>query len=124
MQSGKTQVNNGVEITSQAGLVLDEIIQAAAKAGEMISQIAGTAAQQSNAVAEATSSIEQTSRISAESKVGAEKAARACDRLRQLAERLQAILESFPSGNVGCNNDYIEEDSMLVSPQLQRTTVH
>jgi len=59
MKSGKEQVNKGVEITSQAGLVLDEIIQAAAKAGEMISHIAGTAAQQSSAVAEVTSNIEQ-----------------------------------------------------------------
>ena len=122
MQSGKTQVNNGVEITSQAGLVLDEIIQAAAKAGEMISQIAGTAAQQSNAVAEATSSIEQTSRISAESKVGAEKAARACDRLRELAERLQSTLFNFSGGNAEHGKPlYAEEDSVAANPQFQHS---
>lgn len=105
MKAGTDQVNKGVEITSQARLVLDEIIQAAAKAGEMISQIAGTAEQQSSSVVEVTSNIQQTSKISAESKVGAERAVQACDKLRELAGRLQETLQTF-SGEKTDETDY------------------
>ena len=120
MQSGKEQVNKGVEITSQAGLVLDEIIQAAAKTGEMISQIAGTAAQQSSAVAEVSSNIEQTSKISAESKVGADRAVRACDKLRDLAERLQGTLQ-VSSGEKDGEVVYDPTPSVGGSPRLQHS---
>ncbi|HYU47906.1 MAG TPA: methyl-accepting chemotaxis protein, partial [Terriglobales bacterium] len=67
MQAGTKEVEQGVELTTQAGSSLHDIIQMSEQVGDMITQIATAATEQSAASEEINGNIDQISKITAAS---------------------------------------------------------
>ncbi|HXZ11184.1 MAG TPA: methyl-accepting chemotaxis protein [Candidatus Sulfotelmatobacter sp.] len=101
MEGGTKQVESGVEMTTQAGSSLHEIIQSAEQVGEMVTHIATAATEQSSATEEVNANIEQIAKITAETSEGARQSAKACHDLSNLALDLQKIVEHFKIGTNG-----------------------
>ena len=101
METGTTQVQAGVETTTEAGLALNEIIQSAQQVGDMVTHIATAATQQSSATEEINVNVEQIAKITAESAAGAQQSAKACHDLSTLALDLQNIVAQFKLGANG-----------------------
>jgi len=101
MESGTKQVESGVEMTTQAGSSLHEIIQSAEQVGEMVTHIATAATEQSSATEEVNTNIEQIAKITAETSEGAQQSAKACHDLSNLALDLQKLIDQFKVGTDG-----------------------
>ncbi|HXZ11183.1 MAG TPA: methyl-accepting chemotaxis protein [Candidatus Sulfotelmatobacter sp.] len=101
MEGGTKQVESGVEMTTQAGSSLHEIIQSAEQVGEMVTHIATAATEQSSATEEVNTNIEQIAKITAETAEGAQQSAKACHDLSNLALDLQNIVGQFKIGTNG-----------------------
>ncbi len=104
MEQGKTQVEEGVVSTVQAGDSLKEIIHMAEQVGEMIIHIATAATQQSSATEEVNNNMEQIARLVKESADGAHQSAKACQDLSELALDLQKMVGNFNLSKVNGHN--------------------
>jgi methyl-accepting chemotaxis protein len=95
MQAGTRQVDNGVEITAQAGNSLAEIITAAQQAGDMVAQIATATTEQSGTTDEIKSTVERIAQVTRESTAGTQQSAKACQELSSLTVELQKLVGRF-----------------------------
>ena len=98
MQSGTKEVEQGVELTTQAGSSLREIIQMAEQVGDMVTHIATAATQQSAATEEINGNIEQIAKIAAGSASSAQQTTNALQDLSGLASNLQRLVGQFRLG--------------------------
>ena len=99
METGVKQVETGVQVATQAGTSLAEIIQAAQQVGDMITQIATAAEQQTSAAEQIKDSMESIAQITRESAAGAQQSAKASQDLSGLALNLQQLVGRFQLGN-------------------------
>jgi methyl-accepting chemotaxis protein len=95
MQTGTSQVEEGVQFTSRAGDSLKQIIQMSEQVGEMITQIATAATEQSSASEEVNHNMEQIAKLVNESASGAQQSAKASQDLSGLALDLQNMVANF-----------------------------
>jgi methyl-accepting chemotaxis protein len=95
MESGLSNVHQGVVSTTEAGEALNRIIEMARQVGEMTTQIAAAASQQSAATEQISQSLEQIARITGESATGSQQSARACQDLTDLALDMQNLVGEF-----------------------------
>ena len=95
MQASTDRVKTGLEMTTQAGGSLSEIIAAARTVGDMVAQIATAATEQSSATEQIGRSIETITQVAHESASGTQQAAKACQELSSLALTLQEHVSRF-----------------------------
>ncbi len=95
MEAGTRQVNEGVDLASQAGAALRNIIAAVDKVNDMITQIAGATEEQSSAAEEISSSIEGIASVTKEAASGSQQTTAAGQDLARMATKLQAMVKQF-----------------------------
>ncbi len=95
MQDGTKEVEQGVELTTQAGSSLHDIIQMSEQVGDMITQIATAATEQSATTDEINGSIEQIAKITSASAVSAQQTTDALQGMSALATSLQRLVGQF-----------------------------
>ena len=98
METGTKDVEQGVELTSQAGSSLHDIIQMSEQVGDMITHIATAATQQSAATAEIDGNVEQMAKITASSAQSAQQTTAALQALSGLASNLRQLVGRFRLG--------------------------
>jgi len=98
MRSGTAAVEQGVEVTAEAGESIQQIIREADKVGLMVAQIASAATQQAAATEEVTTTIGHVSDLAADSADGARRSAGTCEQLLNLALGLQNMVDRFEVG--------------------------
>ena len=91
-------VEQGVEVTGQAGESIQGIIREADVMGRLVAQIAGSATQQAAATEEVTASMRKIYDFAASSASGAHLSARACEQLFNLALGLEKLVDRFDVG--------------------------
>jgi methyl-accepting chemotaxis protein len=101
MQAGTKEVEQGVELTTQAGCSLHDIIQMSDQVGEMVTHIATAATQQSATTEEINGNIEQIAKITAASVASAQQTTGALQDLATLATNLQQLVGQFRLGLEG-----------------------
>ena len=95
MQASSDRAEMGLEMATQAGDALSEIIAAAKLVGDMVNQIATAAIQQSSTTEQINRSIEKITQVTSESAIGTQQSARACQELSNLALTLQEQVSRF-----------------------------
>jgi len=95
MQSGTAQVEAGVATTTQAGALLQQIIESAEELGEMVMQIAAAVTEQSASTEAVNQNIDKISEITSASAQGAQESAKACHDVSHLAQSLQEVVGLF-----------------------------
>jgi methyl-accepting chemotaxis protein len=98
MQAGTNEVQLGVELTTQAGSSLHDIIQMSEQVGDMVTHIATAATEHSAATEEINNSIEQITKITAASAAGTQQTTDALQDLAALAANLQRLVGQFRLG--------------------------
>ncbi len=91
----RQEVDQGVELTTQAGSSLQDIIRTSEEVGDMIAQIATAANQQSATTGEINGSMEQIAKITAGSAAGAQQTTEALHDLSGLASGLRRLVGQF-----------------------------
>ena len=104
MQSGTREVEQGVNLTTQAGSSLQEIIEMSEKVGEMITHIATASTQQSATTEEINHNIEQIAKIASSSALSAHQTTDAMQDLSGLASNLQRLVGQFHLGSEAGGN--------------------
>jgi len=99
MQSGTKEVEQGVELTTQAGSSLHEIIQMSEQVGDMVTHIATASTEQAAATEEINGNLEQILKITAASASGAQQTTDALQDLSALASSLQRLVGQFRLGS-------------------------
>ena len=95
MNDGTTQVTQGVELATEAGASLQQIVSATRDVTAMIQSIASAAQQQSTAGEEVSRSVDQISAISTRSLEATAQAADAASHLSGKADELQRLIGRF-----------------------------
>jgi methyl-accepting chemotaxis protein len=98
MHAGTKEVELGVELTTQAGSSLHNIIQMSERVGDMVTHIATAATQQSAATEQINGSIERIAKITAASAADARQTTSALADLATLAADLQELADQFRLG--------------------------
>jgi hypothetical protein len=98
MEAGTKEVALGVELTTQAGSSLHDIIQMSEQVGDMVTHIATAATQQSAATEQINGSIEQIAKITAASAANAQQTTSTLEDLATLAANLQQLVGQFRLG--------------------------
>jgi methyl-accepting chemotaxis protein len=98
MQAGTKEVELGVELTTQAGSSLHEIIQMSEQVGDMVTHIATAATEQSAATDEINGNIEQITKITATSAASAQQTTDTLQDFSALASNLQQLVGQFRLG--------------------------
>jgi methyl-accepting chemotaxis protein len=111
MQAGTKEVEQGVELTTQAGTSLHDIIQMSEQVGDMVTQIATAATEQSAASEEINGNIEQIAKITTASALGAHQTNEALQDLSALASNLQRLVGQFRLG--------VEDNGMAHKPEIR-----
>ncbi len=100
MESGTRQVEQGVELATQAGASLQEIVNSAKTVASMIQSIAAAAEEQSSASEQVSRNVESISSVTRQTNEGAGQAAQAAAELSRKAEELQRLVGRFKTGPV------------------------
>lgn len=95
MDSGTTEVNQGVELTTRAGQSLESIVSNAGRVTSQVRSIAASAEQQSVASEEINRSIVEISEIVQSARTSTNESASAADHLARKAESLRAVVGRF-----------------------------
>jgi methyl-accepting chemotaxis protein len=98
MREGTQEVEQGVELTTQAGSSLHDIIQMSQQVGDMVTLIATAATEQAATAEEINGNIEQIAKIAAGSAAGARQTTHALQDLSDLASSLQLVARQFRLG--------------------------
>jgi methyl-accepting chemotaxis protein len=98
METGTSQVEEGVKSTGKAGDSLKTIIKMSEQVGEMITQIAAAATEQSATSEHVGDNVQQIATLVKESAIAAQQTAKACQDLSGLALDLQTTVGSFKLG--------------------------
>ena len=95
MDSGTSEVENGVVLANEAGDALRQVVEGAQKISDMIIQIATAAEQQSTVSSEISVNVEKISHLSQENSSAASQTANAADGLLNLTTNLQQMISRF-----------------------------
>ncbi len=95
MDSGTTEVENGVVLANEAGNALHQVVEGAQKVSDMIMQIATAAEEQSSVSSEISGNVEKISHLSQENSAAASQTAHAADEVLNLATSLQQMVSRF-----------------------------
>ena len=95
MDSGTSEVENGVVLANEAGDALRQVVEGAQKISDMIIQIATAAEQQSTVSSEISVNVEKISHLSQENSSAASQTANAADGLLNLTTNLQQMVSRF-----------------------------
>ncbi|MCX6135968.1 MAG: HAMP domain-containing methyl-accepting chemotaxis protein [Ignavibacteriales bacterium] len=95
MEEGTKEVENGIQLTEQAGAALGEIVSAANNVTMMVAQIAAASEEQSKASEEIAKNVDGISSVMQETTQGTQQIAKAADDLNQLTEALQELVGKF-----------------------------
>ena len=95
MDSGTTEVENGVVLANEAGNALHQVVEGAQKVSDMIMQIATAAEEQSSVSSEIAGNVEKISHLSQENSAAASQTAHAADEVLNLATSLQQMVSRF-----------------------------
>ena len=95
MRTGTENVKSGVELASQAGDSLREIVKSSQEVSGMIASIASAAEEQSAASEQISKNIQSIDEITRQSVEASQQAASASTELSQRAESLQAMVARF-----------------------------
>lgn len=95
MEAGTRQVNEGVDLASQAGEALQNIIGAVDMVNDMINQIATATREQSAAAEEISTSIEGIASVTKEAASGSQQTTAAGQDLARMATKLQGMVKQF-----------------------------
>ncbi len=97
IESGKKQVEHGVEITSEAGLALHEMVELTGKVGEMVALVANTASQQTSRIQEASGALTRATETNKKSAEATQQSQRACEELRRLSDKMSELGQTSES---------------------------
>ena len=95
MDAGRSTVEEGVELSHQAGQALQRIVHASGNLRAMIESIAGATEEQAATSKQISASAESITSISAQTSDGANQAAQAAADLSSQAERLKSLVGRF-----------------------------
>jgi methyl-accepting chemotaxis protein len=95
MERGTVQVEEGVNLTTEAGVALTEIVSSIEETSTMVRQIAVAAEQQSATTEEISSNINSIADVSNKTSEGVGDISSASTDLNHVAEELKAIVNSF-----------------------------
>ncbi len=95
MELGVTQVDKGVELASEAGVSINQILQGAQRVTAVVNDITAAMREQSSASSEIAGNIEEIARMSEESSHAIEEASVAAGHLHQLSDNLQRSVARF-----------------------------
>ncbi len=95
MNAGTQQVTTGVELATQAGVSLQQIVDKAKGVADMIRSIAAAAEEQSAAGEQVSRNVESISAVTRQATEGANQAATAASQLSSRAEQLQSLVNRF-----------------------------
>ncbi len=90
-----TRVEKGSTLVDDAGLTMNEVVQAIARVSTIVSEISGANQQQSEGVAQVGDAVSQMDRVTQQNAALVEESAAAADSLRQQADRLVKAVEVF-----------------------------
>ncbi len=94
IESGKKQVEHGVEITSEAGLALHEMVELTEKVGEMVARVARTASQQTSRIQETGSALAKAGETSKKLTEAMQQSRSACEELGRLSHETAQTSEN------------------------------
>ncbi len=95
MNSGTEQVRKGVELATEAGHSLEEIVTKAQAVADLVQSIAAAAEEQSAASEQISRNVESISSVAGQATEGANQSAGAAMQLSTKAEELQRIVSRF-----------------------------
>jgi len=95
MQAGTSEVSAGVELASQAGESLQQIVASVQNVTDMIQQIATAAEEQSNAGRDITSNLESVAVLTKQTADSAQHSSGATNELNELALELKHLAAGF-----------------------------
>ena len=95
MHEGTEQVEKGVELASQAGKSLDDIVSSVEVVTDMVRQIATSAEQQSATAEEVSTNVSSIAEVSRETATGMKQVASSTDGLSSISEELSSIVATF-----------------------------
>lgn len=98
-ETGRTEVDLGLQRTSSAQATLDTIISVTKRSDAMVSVIASAATEQASVSTEISESINLISHMIEKTSSSADESSNACQSLRQLAANLDAIVKQFRLDN-------------------------
>ncbi len=101
MQKGTVQVEEGVELATEAGASLREIVESIEESSNMVRQIAVAAEQQSATSEEITTSINNIASVSGETAQGVKDISMATNDLTDVACSLEKIVSAFTLNKKG-----------------------
>jgi methyl-accepting chemotaxis protein len=108
IDAGKEQVEAGVRTTSQAGSLLQQIVESADQVGERAGKIASAVTQQSAATGEVNRNLERISNLTSDAAKGAKISASACRDVSDLAQTLYELVSHFKVDGNGSENKSAE----------------
>ena len=100
MKDGTAQVEQGAQVTRNAGESIAKIVREADALGNMVAQIACSATQQAAATEQVTTSMSHIRELAIESAEGSQLSAHACEELFDLALGLQGMVARFKVGQI------------------------
>lgn len=95
METGRKEVEAGVNLAQQAGAALNEIVQGVQGVQDMVQQIATASEEQSAAAEEISSNVESIASVARQSASGTQQTASASQELSGLADGLQNLVNQF-----------------------------
>jgi methyl-accepting chemotaxis protein len=102
VERGRSEVEAGLERTSQCSLALDQIVQLAQRSEQMVLLIASSAGQQTSVAEQVTRGMHSISDFTTHATAAGEETVLACKDLTALATELEQQLQSFTMGSA-CN---------------------
>jgi methyl-accepting chemotaxis protein len=116
-------VDEGVQLSKDAGSALESIVKRVDEVTSMIEQIATASEEQSSAANQIGNDIDDVVSISKAASTGAQEIAQASSSIAQLASDLQAIVETF---NIETRGEVTDLDMVRgkASPSVQGKQVH
>lgn len=95
INSGTSEVSNGLELANQAGVSLEKINNSTRNVIDLVTQVASASEEQSSTSEQISRSIEGISQVTQESSAGVEQISRTADDLSRLTENLQNMINTF-----------------------------
>jgi methyl-accepting chemotaxis protein len=89
--------NNGVEISSAVGKVLDEIVTSISKTAGLVGEISAASAEQSQGIDQVNTAVSQMDKVTQQNAANAEESASASEELSAQAEQMQGIVDELVS---------------------------
>ncbi|HEX3074447.1 MAG TPA: methyl-accepting chemotaxis protein, partial [Ignavibacteriales bacterium] len=97
-------VQEGMDLTNEVAVVLNEILTGSEKVSSIVTQVALASEQQATAAEEISKNIEGISSVTQQTSSGIQQIARAAEDLNRLTVNLQELVTQFNTGGNGRSN--------------------